>query len=263
MTSDLDVVQPATLDAAILKQVVSGNLSGLTDQQQVDYYLSVCQSVGLNPATRPFQFLTTRDGRVILYATKDCSDQLRRRDRISTDITSRETTSDQMHVVTARASTPDGRHEESIGAVAVATLKGEALADALMKAETKAKRRATLSLCGLGFLDETETDWATAAGPIPAGVLEETGELVDDIVRAQLVRNIEGLPPDDKDRLARLWKQEQIPNVRSPHLTTSHAHRIAALIGQISGPTGLSLNSEQPVGSEQPEVDDPKAPSPA
>jgi len=33
---------------------------------------------------------------------------------------------------------------------------GEALANALMKASTKAKRRLTLSLCGLGFLDETE-----------------------------------------------------------------------------------------------------------
>jgi hypothetical protein len=35
-------------------------------------------------------------------------------------------------------------------------LKGDALANALMKAETKAKRRVTLSLAGLGWLDETE-----------------------------------------------------------------------------------------------------------
>jgi hypothetical protein len=32
------------------------------------------------------------------------------------------------------------------------------LANALMKAETKSKRRVTLSICGLGFLDETEAD---------------------------------------------------------------------------------------------------------
>jgi hypothetical protein len=37
-------------------------------------------------------------------------------------------------------------------------LSGEALANALMKAETKAKRRATLSICGLGMLDETEVE---------------------------------------------------------------------------------------------------------
>jgi hypothetical protein len=37
-------------------------------------------------------------------------------------------------------------------------LKGDALANALMKAETKAKRRVTLSIAGLGWLDETELE---------------------------------------------------------------------------------------------------------
>jgi hypothetical protein len=45
-----------------------------------------------------------------------------------------------------------------MGAVAIAGLKGEALANALMKAETKAKRRVTLSISGLGMLDETEAE---------------------------------------------------------------------------------------------------------
>jgi hypothetical protein len=44
------------------------------------------------------------------------------------------------------------------GAVSLVGLRGEALANAIMKAETKAKRRATLSICGLGFLDETEIE---------------------------------------------------------------------------------------------------------
>jgi hypothetical protein len=41
-------------------------------------------------------------------------------------------------------------------AVAIGALKGDALANAPMKAETKSKRRVTLSLAGLGWLDETE-----------------------------------------------------------------------------------------------------------
>jgi hypothetical protein len=36
------------------------------------------------------------------------------------------------------------------------TLKGEARANTILKAVTKAKRRVTLSISGLGFLDETE-----------------------------------------------------------------------------------------------------------
>src|SRR5690606_13039724 len=51
-----------------------------------------------------------------------------------------------------------GREDVATGAVSIAGLKGDALANAVMKAETKAKRRLTLSLAGLGWLDESEVD---------------------------------------------------------------------------------------------------------
>ena len=40
-----------------------------------------------------------------------------------------------------------------------------------MKAETKAKRRVTLSICGLGILDESETD--TMPGAVTVDVAHE------------------------------------------------------------------------------------------
>lgn len=70
--------------------------------------------------------------------------------------------------MTARATDPAGRSDEAIGAVSVAGLRGDALANAIMKAETKAKRRVTLSIVGLGWLDESEIE------TIPAAVLEHT-----------------------------------------------------------------------------------------
>ena len=42
--------------------------------------------------------------------------------------------------------------------LSLAILKGEAKANAVMKAETKAKRRVTLSICGMGWVDESEID---------------------------------------------------------------------------------------------------------
>ena len=56
-----------------------------------------------------------------------------------------------------------------MGAVSTAGLKGEALANSMMKATTKSKRRVTLSICGLGMLDETEIDSipASAKGRAP------------------------------------------------------------------------------------------------
>lgn len=61
-------------------------------------------------------------------------------------------------MVTARATLPDNRCDESIGAVFLGQAQGEAKANLLMKAESKAKRRVTLSLCGLAVLDELEVE---------------------------------------------------------------------------------------------------------
>src|SRR5262249_39548261 len=73
------------------------------------------------------------------------------------------------------------RTDESIGAVNINGLRGDALANGLMKAETKAKRRGTLSICGLGFLDETETETIPRAQvdsspPAPQPALATNGD---------------------------------------------------------------------------------------
>src|SRR5262245_30067808 len=163
-------VPPEVLEAV----AVGGDLSGLTAAQRLSYYQALCRSLGLNPLTKPFEYLTL-NGKLRLYALRDCADQLRRIHGISITITSRERQGD-LYLVTARARDQTGREDESLGAVALGTLKGDALANALMKAETKAKRRVTLSLAGLGWLDETEL--ATIPGVQvgePEGAIECTG----------------------------------------------------------------------------------------
>lgn len=162
--------------AAIIERVVTvGDLAKLTPAERITYYNEVCRSIGLNPLTRPFEFITL-NSKLTLYARKDCTDQLRKMQRVSVKIVARdmhETVG--LYVVTASASTPDGRTDESIGAVSIAGLRADALANALMKAETKAKRRVTLSFCGLGWLDESEIDSIPDARPVavaPTGEIE-------------------------------------------------------------------------------------------
>jgi hypothetical protein len=148
----------------VLEQVlIGGDLAGLTEAQRLAYYRAVCQSLGLNPLSKPFEYLWL-DGKLRLYALRDCADQLRRLHGISITITGRERLGD-IYVVTARAKDRTGREDESIGAVALGSLKRDALANAFMKAETKAKRRVTLSLAGLGWLDETEVETISRARP--------------------------------------------------------------------------------------------------
>ena len=150
--------------AAVLEQViVKGDLSKLTEAERISYYAKVCESVGLNPFTRPFEYLTL-NGKMILYARKDCTEQLRARDGVSIVELHREV-AEGVYLVTAHARNKDGREDLAIGAVNIEGLKGEAKANAMMKAETKAKRRVTLSICGLGMLDETEVESIPSAGP--------------------------------------------------------------------------------------------------
>jgi len=149
----------------IAKVLLGGDLAQLTSQQKISYYRSVCDSLGLNPLTQPFEYLRL-SGREVLYAKRNCTDQLRHAHHISVTITARDVVED-CYVVTARAAFPDGRHDESIGAVPIAGLKGESRSNAMMKAETKAKRRVTLSLVGLSTLDESEVESIPGAQVVP------------------------------------------------------------------------------------------------
>lgn len=149
---------------ALMESVmIKGDLSKLTPHERSDYYMHVCKSVGLNPLTQPFQYITL-NGKLTLYASKGCTDQLSRVHGIKVVIVNQSTESG-LRVVHVRAETKDGRATDEIGAVNVENLKGEALANAMMKAVTKAKRRAILSMCGLGMLDETETETIPGARP--------------------------------------------------------------------------------------------------
>jgi hypothetical protein len=174
------VREPA--DAAMMEQVVVvGDLTNMRPAQRVMYYNRVCESLGLNPFTKPFDYIRL-NGKLVLYARKDATEQLRKKNRLS--ITRLETEiAEGVYIVTAYAQTGDGRTDSDIGAVNVQGLAGEAKANAMMKAITKAKRRVTLSICGLGWLDETEIDSIPDAQRVPVSV--ETGEIVEGQVTEQ------------------------------------------------------------------------------
>lgn len=161
-------------DARLLEQVlVGGDLKCLTPAQRVSYYTQVCESVGLNPLTKPFEYIYL-SGKLTLYAKRDAADQLRKRHGVSIEKPEIEF-AEGLVVVTVTARDSNGRTDSELGAVAIDGLKGEARANAIMKAITKAKRRVTLSLCGLGWLDESEIDSIPDAQRVTVDA--ETGEI--------------------------------------------------------------------------------------
>jgi len=140
----------------IEKLLVSGDLSGLSQEERLVHYKKVCESLDLNYLTQPFDYIKL-NGKLQLYPKKGATDQLRKINKISVEILKQEKVGD-LFMVTARATTPDGRADEDTGAVSVQNLRGDALVNATLKAITKAKRRVTLSICGLGLTDESEVE---------------------------------------------------------------------------------------------------------
>ena len=103
--------------------LAKGDLSNLTNEELARYEVAVCESLGLNPLTKPFDVITlpgnkktNTPDRKVLYANRNAGDQLAKLYQITRQIVSRELV-DGVYVVTARVTMPDGRSDESIGAV--------------------------------------------------------------------------------------------------------------------------------------------------
>ena len=167
------VIQGNTLSKLVLR----GDLSGLSEQETMEYYLRFCEHLGLDPVTRPFDILVLK-GKKVLYAHKGCTDQLRMKYGVSVTDLRGEVLAD-CYRVTAIGRDHKGRTDAATGVVKVQGLKGDEYANAVMKAETKAKRRLTLSLCGLGMLDESEIE--TIPGAIAVSLNGEVKEAVYDV----------------------------------------------------------------------------------
>lgn len=141
----------------VQKVFLEGDLSSLNPAEKLDYYQRVCASLGLNPLTKPFEFIKL-GGRLVMYARRECTEQLARIHGVSFPDPPITNMQSGVYTYMVRVVNQLGRVVYATGAVGVEGLKGETLANAILKAETKAHRRGVLKICGLGLLDETEVE---------------------------------------------------------------------------------------------------------
>lgn len=156
------------LDDSILHVIKTGDLSRLSDEQQLTYYKYECSRLGLDPSSRPFAWLRL-NGRTVLYAERRCADMLARQLGITTMFVVspeiRDFGGTKVLYCVVRAIAQDGRTCEDIGCVT----PGSDMVNGIMKAATKAMRRATLRLAGWGGMDESEVE--TVPGAVQIGDL--------------------------------------------------------------------------------------------
>jgi hypothetical protein len=215
-------------DATLENVLISGDLSKLSSPQRVQYYKKVCESLGLNPFTKPFEYITL-NGKLTLYAKKDATDQLRSIQGVSIDDVEIQETATQF-IVKVKGHNRDNRQDVEVGVVNKSDMNGN-LANAQMKAVTKGKRRLTLSLCGLGWLDETEIETIPTAKPVT--VIQETGEIVEaepagiTLEDAKNVTNREGVKYGDlpTDKLAYMYNEAK----KKQNLTEEQLFKVTAM----------------------------------
>lgn len=145
--------KPAPAEA-LERVLIGGDLKSLSPDERIMYYKQTCESLGINPLTKPFEYITL-NGKLTLYARKDCTDQLRQVRHVSIEKPEVEVI-DNLIIVKVTATDKDGRTDSDVGVVTKGDMRN--MANEIMKAVTKAKRRVTLSICGLGMLDETEVE---------------------------------------------------------------------------------------------------------
>jgi hypothetical protein len=192
--------------------IIEGDLKTLSPGERVAYYNRVCDAIGLLPTTRPFGYIVL-NGKLTLYALRGCTDQLRKLHQVSIRIDSI-TAADG--VITAQVSGTDktGRTDTEIGVVPIGKAQGEELANARMKALTKAKRRLTLSLCGLGMLDESEVVSIPGAQAFPPLAIEskpiEIPEPNNDPIATETLRRLQTAIKAVAEKLPPNWRDETL-----------------------------------------------------
>src|SRR6185437_16801478 len=118
-----EIAKVPMLPQDIERVLLGGDLAKLTIDQRLSYYNSLCNSLGLNPMTRPFDYLNLK-GKLVLYAKKDATEQLRKRWGVSVDEVKHDFQKELgLYVVTAIGQDATGRKDTGTGAVSVAGLK--------------------------------------------------------------------------------------------------------------------------------------------
>jgi hypothetical protein len=224
-SSSAIVRRPDSLAATVSEQIenilIIGDLKNLTAEQRVEYAKAFAKSLGINILTRPFDYILFREydnspERLELYLNAKGAAQLRKIHRISIIPGSlKRVIQDEHCMVSVDVRDGWGSTDSATGSVSLFKFKdgrkipfaGREWDNAIMKSETKAKRRATLSICGLAMLDESQLDTMIVTGGVtPEGRIfrypgvSETPQ-IEESIEAEVERQKAGQEPSSLEEL--------------------------------------------------------------
>jgi hypothetical protein len=247
--SDALATTPEDLEA-IEKAVMYADFSDLSQDQRLFYMKNLCADLKLDIRRSPFQWIVLGN-KLVPYAKKACTDQLRDIHKVSVQIIEQKIING-VYTVQVRATKPDGRSDEDVGASAADGLVGDALGNSIKRAVTQAKRRVTLSICGLGMLDETEVAQIPGAkAPVESG----PKRVIPPPIKATL-------PTMPKPIEAEAYKELQRKAVEAANAATEILDAASDDVQTISPPDAVPVAtaSTVPLGTVKPAKLPPSAP---
>jgi len=149
------IIRQDLSEELLAKIVQSGDLAMLSESDRLIYYFTYCRQLGLNPLSKPFDYIQDK-GKISLYPNAIAASQLRDKRNVSTRIIKEECLlNGEIFSVLVEASIGD-RTEQATGKISLTGLDGKAKATAMKRAETQARRRATLAIVGLDAIGDED-----------------------------------------------------------------------------------------------------------
>lgn len=145
-------IRDVPTDEVLLALTTTNDWSQLSPAHRLAGVKAKCKAIGVDPMSGAFEFIAFQGTKLTLYPTRSCTDQLRMIHGVSIDKIDAGFDPDlKMYFAKVTASDKYGRTDYD-----EAWLDGQGLTaqNARMKVITKAKRRVTLSICGLGAMIE-------------------------------------------------------------------------------------------------------------
>ena len=213
----------------MLAILARGNIASLSEEDRTKYILALCDALCLDPRFKPIDLISGQGGTVTPYLNRGATDSLARREGIqrTTVVPPKEVEINGVKCVLCVARATDvktGRYEER-----VATAVNKDAGNAFMRVETKAIRRATIALLGIGLIDESELDGIRGADAMAAHAraqalqahVEATTERI-----ATALPQLNAVTPEELNRAkGELWKAQVEQLASDASITREEAQR--------------------------------------
>ena len=207
------------------------DINEMSPEEIEEYYIEICNELRINYKTKPFDIIDipSRKGtRKIMYLNKDGAAQLSNIFKLSVIIIDKIIHKDIM-TVTVECKDSTGRIVQDIGSGYIGGA-GESLANCYMKIVTKAKRRAILSFCGLGILDETEVE---SIRKLNYGSKEIEKEIELDIIENDITEDQIKIFDQIIEELKEIYDEEYIEKIKKRFFLIANRYNFNEIIQKI------------------------------